>query len=861
MAESIKKFIIKDVHGGTKESGSFSVVGEVHVDIVPGYGEPTATSEYVNGVLTITISNIEGNGITEIITDSQEGDEAVNTITIKTNANPEGVTLEVRNGSQGPVGPQGIQGIPGTGAIWTGEGEEIMMLEQTTGNALNKAMSQKAVSDALNKDEIMSWNSVLEPDAVSKTYINSSGVWTVDNARNSCLMLPVTPGDVMRLSKYSPDMGDFSYGWLANTTVGSNGDTAVFVDGKTIPYYSGVANEVVVTVPEGAHCLYMRKLQSVDGRATERAPEIKLANKTMDKIDDIDTMHEDASSLTRIYTNQYPVYNKIVNKNHKWASGSDNNRCKLIPVKPGTLYKIQGQPNLSYHAFFVTDDSMVVGSSPSYAGGRTSMGCWRRDVQYIYAPADAAYLYCRQNNEGVVITPQIAECKNIKDVDRFVSERFLMQQARMVTISGKNPGTLTPALCLLHASDIHGETYAANAILETLDKNGDLIDDCIMTGDVVHYYASDTADATNYPNGINWWHGCGLPEKMMFTLGNHDGNTKSSTEYDTVDPNSALDGMGQAWDFENYFEPYIEGLGYVMPEGYNDQESPYYKACYWHKDYPAQKIRIIGLDVVHRFDGVLVRNGETWSKDPNNPGRKYTSDAQEQWLIERLNETLTGGSAAGYKVVICAHYPLDAFDGENKSWNENEHKWVCNWNENGGKVMVNGDKATNWHAILNPAITLDRRFCMRNRGPASGTKPYTLGDVNNVGNILEDFITRKNGVVIAWLCGHYHSNMMYYPEMFPNVLVIAVSQTGWYRTDPSIYRADISHERPCFNFVAIHEYKDTGNNDQDPARPRDPRRDEYLIRIVRIGCKADKALAPQNVLCYDWKRRKVISEW
>ena len=60
MAESIKKFIIKDAHGGTKEQGSFSVVGEVHVYIEPGYGEPYADSEYVNGILTITIYNIEG---------------------------------------------------------------------------------------------------------------------------------------------------------------------------------------------------------------------------------------------------------------------------------------------------------------------------------------------------------------------------------------------------------------------------------------------------------------------------------------------------------------------------------------------------------------------------------------------------------------------------------------------------------------------------------------------------------------------------------------------------------------------------------------------------------------------------------
>ena len=182
MAESIKKFIIKDAHGGTKESGSFSVVGEVHVNIVPGYGEPYAESVYVNGILTITIHNIEGNGITEITTDSQEGDEAVNTVTIKTNANPEGVVLEVRNGSRGngiasssevlspedggtnthtiidndgnehvfhtKNGHTGRKGDQGDSVI-VGQGD--LPLANSLGNSSEKAITQQCVTDEFGK--------------------------------------------------------------------------------------------------------------------------------------------------------------------------------------------------------------------------------------------------------------------------------------------------------------------------------------------------------------------------------------------------------------------------------------------------------------------------------------------------------------------------------------------------------------------------------------------------------------------------------------------------------------------------------------------------------------------------------------
>ena len=206
MAESIKKFIIKDAHGGTKESGSFSVVGEVHVDIVPGYGEPYADSEYVNGILTITIHNIEGNGITEITTDSQEGDEAVNTVTIKTNANPEGVVLEVRNGSKGETGPQGPQGIPGQSVI-VGEGD--LPLENYVSQADNKAVTPKAVYDELQKvdrkidyGDIASETSILTSENTwgNNRYFNSSGQSKTSKGWKACADIYVSEYDFIRVS-------------------------------------------------------------------------------------------------------------------------------------------------------------------------------------------------------------------------------------------------------------------------------------------------------------------------------------------------------------------------------------------------------------------------------------------------------------------------------------------------------------------------------------------------------------------------------------------------------------------------------------------------------------------------------------
>lgn len=125
---------------------SDSPLDEVDATIDDNYGEPTVTPTYEHNKLTLDFKNLRGNGIASVeqTTESTEP-EGVNEITI-TQDNGNTIVIRVRNGKS-IVGPQGI---PGEGAIWTGQGEEIMTLEQKLGQAINKAMSQKAVTDSIN---------------------------------------------------------------------------------------------------------------------------------------------------------------------------------------------------------------------------------------------------------------------------------------------------------------------------------------------------------------------------------------------------------------------------------------------------------------------------------------------------------------------------------------------------------------------------------------------------------------------------------------------------------------------------------------------------------------------------------------
>lgn len=108
--QSIKRFIVRDPHGHIEQEDSFSVVGEVHVDIVPGHGEPYAESEYINGTLTITIYNIEGNGIASFEqVESSEADGGVNTWRLTDDTGSQ-YDITLRNGTSG----DGIESVEQT---------------------------------------------------------------------------------------------------------------------------------------------------------------------------------------------------------------------------------------------------------------------------------------------------------------------------------------------------------------------------------------------------------------------------------------------------------------------------------------------------------------------------------------------------------------------------------------------------------------------------------------------------------------------------------------------------------------------------------------------------------------------------
>ena len=422
--QSIKRFIVRDPHGHIEQEDSFSVVGEVHVDIVPGYGEPYAESVYVNGILTITIHNIEGNGITGITTDSQEGDEAVNTVTIKTNANPEGVVLEVRNGSHGngiasssevlsfedggvnthtfvdtdgdehvfhtKNGSKGDKGDQGDSAIFTGEGEPWSGLKNTTGQSTTEPMSQKAVTDEMYEQRIAIPFNVPE-------YYMGSDVWATHENANMQLY-KLYAGDIVKIKANN----DYPYVIAFVSSVASLSGNVPFANGTSEKIMApNVGYEGGYYVSEDC---YLYVLNNATTTSTIRTPEyVRIFSKKAENTKDDCNIYEFANGTPHVVEKLALV----TSTNEFTYSNLDNNTerfCAFYELSKGDIVKIKGNGENTYAIAFIDNDvawnEIPEGHQPTYVNGTTGpIFTSSANEEKMFEVYEQCYLYVLGNTQ------------------------------------------------------------------------------------------------------------------------------------------------------------------------------------------------------------------------------------------------------------------------------------------------------------------------------------------------------------------------------------------------------------------------------------------------------------------------------
>jgi len=492
----------------------------------------------------------------------------------------------------------------------------------------------------------------------------------------------------------------------------------------------------------------------------------------------------------------------------------------LPPLTPETKYRVE----FDYDAVIIDANTWYLGvEGATYsATARTGYSIPNGNGHIVWnLTAKSGDMYFRLTSNGVgsgsvvkITNLSITEYKttignlarevaSLKEEDSGNNLTALLRQARYVSAS-----PTTQPLTLLHFSDIHGDNLAATKIKKVFSDNSSMIDDMLLTGDTVYYYYNDSGQGYQ-------WHQDTLSD-ALFVLGNHDGAANDNS-HGWKEGSADWDFKGKEWDYDTYFANYVSGWGVTQPTGVDDSESANYKACFWYKDYASAKIRLIGLDCMHFNDGV-----------------RHVTDEQETWLTE----TLAAAKVLGYGVVVACHYPMDDYNGElDEEWDETTHKFVYNNNSNGGTIVDShtGDMTT--FQSSKSALTLDAKFCMRDRIAGSSQTAYTRGPNNPLGDIIQTWVD-GGGQFIVWLCGHTHLDYLYYPKRFPGLLCMGISQAGNTRGTNVADRSDSSEMHTCANLVTIDV--ETG-----------------YLKVIRIGFTMDKRFRSSTLLSYSLTAKKV----
>ena len=779
-------------------------INDVAITVDNSVGTPSGTASISNGRLAIALSNIKG----------EKGDSIV-----------------------GPEGPQGE-----TCAYDPNNPDTpVFQLATTTGQSQTQVMTQKAVTDELNTDRVWGLTQLSIPSPSGSADLRSINrttlLWQTQTSNASGVRRAITPGLTYRLVGNINYASRFAFLHTSGNTSGTEPDWAEGCTLQILP--AGATIDVVAPDGEnGANYIYLEKksggstviasyLGIVEYTKEHMAKMEQDKQTTDERVEDIESAIWNNADFIPVFETATPsdadAYNMTIMPN-----GSPTNIFRQIDdYKKRLAYfpkvRIAGGGTLRFTMSGLIGLSVCelpwreLNLAPNSAYYKNTDLIERT---FFSATAQTVEIVLKKNTRRVLfLTSSASSNLSPSAITDYISEVTLPvatiggftfgsgedggnddKEMMLVRHATTKPSASThnPYFNLLHYSDIHASSLASESISKAIMKYGANLHAVLCTGDVIYSTIGGSYD------GENWWPACGLQAKSLFTLGNHD---------DSLDLNGNR--QTKAWSHNLYFADHITALGYIMPTGYDDSNSPNYKACFWHKDFDNQKVRLIGLDCRNKFNGVVNPATGAIVTDDNN-----TTNEQEVWLAARLAETLpnSGNSAAGYTVVIAAHYPLDGFAGDN-----------ANGNTEGGRVInQKTGEVTNWHRTFNTEYA-----------PEASMRWANSDNVNNIAEIIKYYMNQEGSHFAAYLCGHTHNNLFFYPARYPDILNVCIEMAGNIRDEY------YSNKSTMGNFIANIVSFNTSAS---------------LMKIVRLGVKSDNYLTPLNFLCYNYATRKIVHE-
>lgn len=186
-----------------------------------------------------------------------------------------------------------IKGDTGDVAVYDSnnlEGLPDFEMASTTGDSTTKAMTQKAVTEAL--EEVAQYKTTVLTNASSakNKIITTSdgsvpyGQWKDTSSTNTCIFYPAIPGKKYRVTLHN-DTNSCHFIFMTSNTAGSDGSTPAYA-GEPIEMPAWTSTPVtIVTAPPDAAYIYVR--YKLTGNVI--APTIEMIDYIDEKIDELET--------------------------------------------------------------------------------------------------------------------------------------------------------------------------------------------------------------------------------------------------------------------------------------------------------------------------------------------------------------------------------------------------------------------------------------------------------------------------------------------------------------------------------------------------------------------------------------------
>ena len=146
---------------------------------------------------------------------------------------------------------KGQQGEQGTSAIWDGNAEILTELEHTTGQATNRTMSQKAITDIIEGVDNVNYEEIIEGFSAIGKYYNLS-LDAIGNPKDSsgykCIKVACRPGDKFRIAGQSGSNNALRQYCFVTGTAGATPIAGSFGEKNA----DTRENPIIVTAPDTA---------------------------------------------------------------------------------------------------------------------------------------------------------------------------------------------------------------------------------------------------------------------------------------------------------------------------------------------------------------------------------------------------------------------------------------------------------------------------------------------------------------------------------------------------------------------------------------------------------------------------------